>query len=99
MTRWPFFKGGAAATDRAASRDDERALEVLARRCGLRRGAVETLRTLSGYAGAPPVALIVSEHAFLRACAELERDAAGGGVPEPTRAAIAKLRERLFSEP
>ncbi len=98
MTRLPFFKGS-APSDRGESREDDRAFEVLARRCGLRRGSVETLRTLAGHAGAPPVALIVSEHAFLRGCAEFERGAAAGGVPESTRAAIAQLRERLFSEP
>lgn len=98
MNRLPFRKG-VSSSERGESREDERAFEVLARRCGLRRGSVETLRTLAGHAGAPPVALIVSEHAFLRGCAEFERAAAAGGVSESTGAAIAQLRERLFREP
>lgn len=80
---------------------EERAFLALSRKFGLGRAAVAEIRVLATLIGATPVALTLSEHAFLRACAERERIAAQDRepLPESTRRAIASLRHKLFAEP
>jgi len=79
----------------------DRAFGALARRLGLGRAAMETVRELASACGVPPSVLLVSEHAFLVALAESERAALLSRQPisDGQRKAIASARHELFAEP
>lgn len=86
---------------RSPSNADARLLSALARRMGLRRAGMDVVRELADASGAPAIALLVSEHAFIVAAAELERAAMLNRTPltDARRAAIASARHRIFGEP
>ncbi|MEZ6212116.1 MAG: hypothetical protein R3B46_12845 [Phycisphaerales bacterium] len=86
---------------RAQPSDAERAFAALSRRLGLSRSGVETVRELAATSDVPPVALLISEHAFLVALAEAERAATLDRAPmtDAMRRAVASVRHELFAEP
>lgn len=71
----------------------ERAFLVSAARGRLPKRSRNAVRTAAAMIGAPPVALVISEHAF----SEGQRAVAASGANEATIAALSQARQRLFA--
>jgi len=86
--------------DRRRRPPAERAFDVLSRRMKLRPRKAAVVRRLAARAGMPPVALLISEHAFARASQRVGDGAAGeraGGLG-PSRDQVEDVRRALFGQ-